>query len=66
MDQFVVSNLQTAMASDDKETARAMTTMVGTPSFINGMFDYIVYAKCNDYRIIMLYILIMQSYVLYL
>lgn len=52
MDQFVVDNLQSAMANDDKETARAMTTKVGTPAFINGMFDYIVYAKCNTYCIL--------------
>lgn len=46
MDQFVVNNVQAAFSTDDKLTARAMTTHVGEPSFINGMFDYIVYAKC--------------------
>lgn len=52
MDQFVVSNVQAAFSSDDKLTARAMTTHVGEPSFINGMFDYIVYAKCMILKIL--------------
>lgn len=51
MDQFVVSNVQAAFSTDDKLTARAMTTPVGVPSFINGMWDYIVYAKCMNLRI---------------
>lgn len=46
MDQFVVNNVQAAFSTDDKLTVRAMTTHVGEPAFINGMFDYIVYAKC--------------------
>lgn len=46
MEQFVVTNVHSAFSFDDKLTVRAMTTPVGEPSFINGMFDYIVYAKC--------------------
>lgn len=46
-DQYVVINVQSSLASDDKITARPMSHHVSVPKDINGIFDYIVYAKCN-------------------
>lgn len=48
MRQFLVTNFQSALSQDDKISARAMTTDVVEPNVINGMFDYIVYAKCKS------------------
>lgn len=47
MDQFVVYELQAALAQDTSESAHPMTNPVKTPKEIKGIFDYVTYGKCT-------------------
>lgn len=44
-DQFVVNNVHAALAQDDKYNNRPMSYDATEPDVLNGLFDYIVYAK---------------------
>lgn len=46
MDQFVVYELQEALAKDSSESAHPMTNPVKTPEELKGIFDYVTYGKC--------------------
>lgn len=46
MDQFVVYELQAALAQDALDSAHPMTNPVKTPEEIKGIFDYVTYGKC--------------------
>uniref|UniRef100_A0A1Q3FI27 Aminopeptidase n=1 Tax=Culex tarsalis TaxID=7177 RepID=A0A1Q3FI27_CULTA len=44
-DQFVVTNVHAALSQDDKASNRPMSYYATEPDVLNGLFDYVVYAK---------------------
>lgn len=44
-EQFVVNNVHSALSQDDKSGNRAMSFYATEPDVLNGLFDYVVYAK---------------------
>ncbi|XP_014472138.1 PREDICTED: uncharacterized protein LOC106743116 [Dinoponera quadriceps] len=48
MDQFVVYELQAALAKDSSKSAHPMTNPVKTPKEIKGVFDYVTYGKSSS------------------
>lgn len=45
MDQFLVDVMQDVMPKDSKPNGRAMTKPVATLEEIDGIYDFVVYAK---------------------
>lgn len=57
MEQYIITNIQSAMSQDDKITSRPMqTTGIFDQTEINNLFDYIVYAK-SSFIILLTYLL---------